>query len=545
MSDLEVDSTSKSLVASWFGVNTFTETTENDLEEKNDIAVNSGKTSKKKGKKENDGDGKVAKSSKTKHVPFESSKNGLQVFTLGLPRKKTMSGFVGEKLKKKLTKLKHRQVNIEKEEKEKTILKDDSLEEKYQKRKTKKKMRSSNDEEPCSKIKMVENLKKKQTSMDIVYTTEALRKILNEKNNLTKNQKKNLKKKLHKFIMKEKIGKNGFKASSNMDAKTDKPLITEKGNKGKQLENDEKINKVRGIFEKRKNVLKPTDEEGSSADISNNINKRKKKVSIGSDENQSGTVPKKKMKKRKKILSDLNDTTVLDMSITAEIPEIQTPRKKLKHTKSCCEFSTDQTELKQNKHGLKRKCEKEIYSLTSDIEQIDDEKKVKSKDRINNELNSKASLSESLNTTDNTNEVYNLKLHRKRKKMKDQENNLQNGCEVRNDINNHGMVNNQDGEEIIRTTNNEYKDNSKHEKSKHKLTDITCSEKTTSQDEKYSIDKKGSYIIKEEEEYYIPKKRKKHKTRSKQKNIRKDHRPEHMKPAHLQMLKRDEDKQNN
>lgn len=34
MSDLEVDSTSKSLVASWFGVNTLTETTENDFDKK-------------------------------------------------------------------------------------------------------------------------------------------------------------------------------------------------------------------------------------------------------------------------------------------------------------------------------------------------------------------------------------------------------------------------------------------------------------------------------------------------------------------------------
>ncbi|XP_076110845.1 uncharacterized protein LOC143079397 isoform X3 [Mytilus galloprovincialis] len=527
MSDLEVDSTSKSLVASWFGVNTLTETTENDFDKKNDIEVSFGKTSPKNRKKGNDGDGKVTKFTKTNHAPFKFSNNDLQVFMLGLPQKKTISGFVGDKLKKKLTKLKHRQENIEKEEMEKKFLKDDSLEEKYQKRKKNKKMRSSNDEEPCSKIKMVGNTKKKEKAMDIVYSAEALRKMLFEKNNLTKNQKKNLKKKLHRFIMKEEIGKNGFESSINMDAKTDEPQITEKGNKEKQHENGEK--KISDKFENRKNVLKTTDDEGSSADISNNIKKRKKKMSVGSDENQSGTVLKKKAKKRKEVLSYLNDTSILDMSITAKIPEIQTPSKNLKHTKSCCEFSEDQTELKQNKHSLKRKCEKEIYTLTSDIKQIDDGQKVKSKDRINNELNCKALWSESLNTTDNTGEFCNVKLHRKRKTIKDQENNLHNmhnGCEVRNDIiiNNYGMVNNQDGEKMSRPINNKYKDNSKHEE----LIDITCSEETTSQDEKYSIDKKGSYIRKEEEEYYIPKKRKKHKTRSKQKNIKKDHRPEHM-----------------
>ncbi|XP_063445410.1 myb-like protein X [Mytilus trossulus] len=536
MSDLEVDSTSKSLVASWFGVNTLTETTENDLEKKNDIDLSFGKTSQKNRKKENDEDGKVTKFTQTNHVPFKFSNNDLQVFTLGLPQKKTISGFVGDKLKKKLTKLKHRQENIEKEEMEKKFLKDDSLEEKYQKRKKNKKMRSSNDEESCSKIKMVGNTKKKEIAMDIVYSADALRKMLFENNNLTKNQKKNLKKKLHRFIIKEEIGKNGFDSSINMDAKTDEPQITEKGNKEKQHENGGK--KISGKFENRENVLKTTDGEGFSADVSKNIKKGKKKMLIGSHENQSETVHKKKAKKRKEVLPYLNDTSVSPMSITAKIPEIQTPSKNLKHTKCCCEFSADQTELKQNKHSLKRKCEKEINTLTSDIKQIDDGQKVKSKDRINNELNCKALWSESLNTTDNTGGFCNVKLHKKRKTIKDQENNLHNGCEVRNDINNYGMVNNQDGEKMSRPINNEYKDNSKHEE----LTDITCSEETTSQDEKYSIDKKGSYIRKEEEEYYIPKKRKKHKTRSKQKNIKKDHRPEHMKPAYLQMLRGDEEK---
>ena len=36
------------------------------------------------------------------------------MFTLGLPQKKTMSGFVGEKLQKKLKKLKHRKESAEK-----------------------------------------------------------------------------------------------------------------------------------------------------------------------------------------------------------------------------------------------------------------------------------------------------------------------------------------------------------------------------------------------------------------------------------------------
>ena len=55
-------------------------------------------------------------------------------------------------------------------------------------------------------------------------------------------------------------------------------------------------------------------------------------------------------------------------------------------------------------------------------------------------------------------------------------------------------------------------------------------------DKKKSLTEKSTL-----EEQEFPRKRKKHKTRSKQKNIKKDHRPEHMKPDYIQQLTKDKD----
>lgn len=73
-----------------------------------DLDVDSGKsqTQSKKKKKEN-------KTKEKKHIEPEQSQQ-LQVFTLGIPQKKTTSSFVEDKLQKKLKKLKQRKENTEK-----------------------------------------------------------------------------------------------------------------------------------------------------------------------------------------------------------------------------------------------------------------------------------------------------------------------------------------------------------------------------------------------------------------------------------------------
>ena len=70
---------------------------------RDDLDVESGKSQSKKKKKEN-------KTKEKKHI--EQSQQ-LQVFTLGIPQKKTTSSFVEDKLQKKLKKLKQRKENTE------------------------------------------------------------------------------------------------------------------------------------------------------------------------------------------------------------------------------------------------------------------------------------------------------------------------------------------------------------------------------------------------------------------------------------------------
>jgi hypothetical protein len=68
------------------------------------LDVESGKSQSKKKKKEN----------KTKEKNDIEQSQQLQVFTLGIPQKKTTSSFVEDKLQKKLKKLKQRKENTEK-----------------------------------------------------------------------------------------------------------------------------------------------------------------------------------------------------------------------------------------------------------------------------------------------------------------------------------------------------------------------------------------------------------------------------------------------
>ena len=71
---------------------------------RDDLDVESGKSQSKKKKKEN----------KTKEKNDIEQSQQLQVFTLGIPQKKTTSSFVEDKLQKKLKKLKQRKENTEK-----------------------------------------------------------------------------------------------------------------------------------------------------------------------------------------------------------------------------------------------------------------------------------------------------------------------------------------------------------------------------------------------------------------------------------------------
>lgn len=73
---------------------------------RDDLDVDSGKSQSKKKKKE--------KKTKEKKLIEPEQSQQLQVFTLGIPQRKTTSSFVEDKLQRKLKKLKQRKEDTEK-----------------------------------------------------------------------------------------------------------------------------------------------------------------------------------------------------------------------------------------------------------------------------------------------------------------------------------------------------------------------------------------------------------------------------------------------